>query len=117
MLQIRLFIAGDWQAPHTARYRDVINPANEEVLAQVAVAGPLDAQSAISAARQAFDQGPWPTMPVTERARLLQRIAGLIEQDAEHLARLAELPERSLPPGMVAQIEMARVTMASARTA
>lgn len=37
--------------------------------------------------------------------------------DSEHLARLAELPERTLPPGMVAQIEMARVKMASARTA
>lgn len=91
MLQIPLFIAGVWQAPQQARYRAVINPANENVLAEVAVAGPVDAQLAISAARQAFDQGPWPTMAVTERAQLMQRIAGLIEKDAEHLARLETL--------------------------
>jgi betaine-aldehyde dehydrogenase len=91
MLQIPLFIAGVWQAPQQARYREVINPANEDVLAEVAVAGPIDAQWAISAARQAFDQGPWPTMAVTERAQLMQRIAGLIEKDAEHLARLETL--------------------------
>ncbi|MEO6677781.1 MAG: aldehyde dehydrogenase family protein [Pseudomonas sp.] len=91
MVQIPLFIAGVWQAPQQVRYRDVINPANEDVLAQVAVAGTVDALSAISAARQAFDEGPWPTMPVTERAQLMQRIAGLIEKDAGHLARLETL--------------------------
>ncbi|WP_085726810.1 aldehyde dehydrogenase family protein [Pseudomonas sp. R37(2017)] len=91
MLQIRLFIAGNWHAPQAQQYRDVINPATEEVLAEVAVADAVDAQQAIDAARRAFDEGPWPTMAVTERARLLQKIAGLIEQDAEHLARLETL--------------------------
>jgi betaine-aldehyde dehydrogenase len=88
MQQIPLFIAGVWQAPQTARYRDVINPANEEILAQVAVAGPVDAQRAINAARVAFDTGPWPTTAVTERAQWMQRVADLIEQDAANLARL-----------------------------
>lgn len=91
MLHIPLFIAGTWQAPDSARYREVINPSTEDVLAQVAVAGAVDAQRAISAAREAFDAGPWPTMTVNERAQLMQRIAGLIEQDAEHLARLETL--------------------------
>lgn len=91
MQQIPLFIAGVWQAPQAARYRDVINPATEDVLAQVAVAGPVDAQQAISAARVAFDSGPWPTMAVTDRAQLMQRIADLIEQDASNLARLETL--------------------------
>ena len=91
MLQIRLFIAGNWHAPQTQQYREVINPATEEVLAEVAVADAVDAQRAIDAARRAFDEGPWPTMAVTERAQLLQKIAGSIEQDAEHLARLETL--------------------------
>jgi betaine-aldehyde dehydrogenase len=91
MQQIPLFIAGVWQAPQAARYRDVINPATEDVLAQVAVAGPVDAQLAINAARLAFDSGPWPTMAVTERAQWMQRIADLIERDASNLARLETL--------------------------
>ncbi|MFW0757891.1 aldehyde dehydrogenase family protein [Pseudomonas sp. H11T01] len=91
MSQIPLFIAGVWQAPHEGRYREVINPATEEVLAHVAVAGHVDALSAISAVRQAFDHGPWPTMAVTERALLLHRIANTIELDTQHLARLETL--------------------------
>jgi betaine-aldehyde dehydrogenase len=91
MLQIPLFIAGSWQAPEAARYRDVINPATEEVLAHVAVAAAVDAQRAVSAAREAFDAGPWPTMAVTERAQLMQRIADLIEQDASNIACLETL--------------------------
>ncbi|MGF6393713.1 aldehyde dehydrogenase family protein [Pseudomonas plecoglossicida] len=91
MLQIHLFIAGSWQTPRVPQFRDVINPATEDVLAQVAIADASDAQRAISAARQCFDDGPWPTMAVTERAQLLQKIARMIEQDAEHLARLETL--------------------------
>lgn len=91
MQQIPLFIAGVWQAPQAVRYRDVINPATEDVLAQVAVAGPVDTQRAINAARVAFDTGPWQTMAVTKRAQLMQRIADLIEQDASNLARLETL--------------------------
>ncbi|MGW8465691.1 aldehyde dehydrogenase family protein [Pseudomonas sp. CLCA07] len=91
MQQIPLFIAGVWQAPQAVRYRDVINPATEDVLAQVAVAGPVDTQRAINAARVALDTGPWQTMAVTERAQLMQRIADLIEQDASNLARLETL--------------------------
>ncbi|WP_223514410.1 aldehyde dehydrogenase family protein [Pseudomonas sp. GL-B-19] len=91
MQQIPLFIAGVWQAPQAVRYRDVINPATDDVLAQVAVAGPVDTQRAINAARVAFDTGPWQTMAVTERAQLMQRIADLIEQDASNLARLETL--------------------------
>lgn len=91
MLQIPLFIAGQWQAPQAAHYRDVINPADEAVLAQVAVADKIDAQRAIDAARQAFDEGAWPAMAVTERAQLLHRLARLIERDSAHLARIETL--------------------------
>ncbi|MDB6141535.1 MAG: betaine-aldehyde dehydrogenase [Pseudomonas sp.] len=91
MTDIPLFIGGQWQAPQLPVYRDVINPANEQVLTRVAVAGRVDAEQAIQAARQAFDHGEWPTLAVTERAQILQRIATAIEADAEHLARLETL--------------------------
>jgi betaine-aldehyde dehydrogenase len=61
------------------------------VLARVSVAGRADAERAIHAARQAFDHGQWPSMAVTERAAILQKIATAIEADGEHLARLETL--------------------------
>ncbi|WP_397450956.1 aldehyde dehydrogenase family protein [Pseudomonas sp. NA-150] len=91
MSDISLFIGGQWQAPQAQAWRDVINPANEQVLTRVAVAGRVDAERAIQAARQAFDHGEWPNMAVTERAQVLQRIAAAIDADSENLARLETL--------------------------
>lgn len=87
----QLFIDGQWRDPVEPRLRPVINPANEDVLAQVAVAGAADAEAAISAARRAFDQGDWPWLGVCERATILRRIAEAVEADGEHLARLETL--------------------------
>ncbi|MGH8434874.1 MAG: aldehyde dehydrogenase family protein [Pseudomonas sp.] len=87
----QLFIDGQWRAPQAPAYRDVINPANEEVLARVAVAGRADAELAIQAARRAFDEGEWPWLGVSERAAILRKIATAIERDGENLARLETL--------------------------
>ncbi|MFZ6048594.1 aldehyde dehydrogenase family protein [Pseudomonas sp. CR3202] len=87
----QLYIDGQWRDPATPLSRPVINPASEEVLAQVAVAGPQDAEAAIGAARRAFDQGDWPWLGVCDRAAILRRIADTIEADGEHLARLETL--------------------------
>lgn len=84
----QLFTDGQWRAPVEPRLRPVIDPANEEVLAQVSVAGPADAEAAIRAARRAFDQGSWPWLGVCERAAVLRRIADAIEADGDQLARL-----------------------------
>ncbi len=87
----QLYIDGQWRDPIEPGLRPVINPANEDVLAQVAVAGAVDADIAISAARRAFDQGDWPWLGVCERAAILRRIAEAIEADGEYLARLETL--------------------------
>ncbi|MBD2838313.1 aldehyde dehydrogenase family protein [Pseudomonas sp. JM0905a] len=87
----QLFIDGQWRDPVEPRLRPVINPADEDVLAQVAVAAAADADLAIDAARRAFDQGDWPWLGVCERAAILRRIADAIEVDGDHLARLETL--------------------------
>ena len=74
-----LFIDGQWCDPVEPRLRPVINPANEDVLAQVAVAGAADAEAAIGAARKAFDRGDWPWLGVCERAAILD--GGVIVAD------------------------------------
>jgi len=86
-----LFIAGQWREPRSARYREIINPADETLLALAPEAGAEDVDAAIEAARQAFDQGPWPQLLPSERSAVLLRIATAIETDAAQLARLETL--------------------------
>jgi aldehyde dehydrogenase (NAD+) len=59
---------------------DVRNPATEEVIASVPQATRGDVQRAISAARTAFDEGPWPRMHPRERAAVLLRMAEAMER-------------------------------------
>jgi aldehyde dehydrogenase (NAD+) len=66
-----------------------INPASEEVLAEVALASPQDVDRAVAAARRAF--GPWSALPGAERAKYLFRIARIIQERSRELAVLESL--------------------------
>lgn len=64
------------------------NPATGEEIAQVAKATRDDAVAAITAARKAFDEGPWPQTPAKERAAKLNAIADLIDANAAELSEI-----------------------------
>jgi aldehyde dehydrogenase (NAD+) len=55
-----LYIDGRWVDPESGRYDD-ISPATEAAIAKAPDASLADVDAAISAARRAFDSGPWPT--------------------------------------------------------
>ncbi|MBO0868157.1 MAG: aldehyde dehydrogenase [Micromonosporaceae bacterium] len=84
----RLYIDGAWQDSQSDERRDVINPATAVVMTTVAEAGEKDVAAAVAAARRAYDEGPWPRMPLRERARILNRAAELIRTHAAELAKL-----------------------------
>jgi (Z)-2-((N-methylformamido)methylene)-5-hydroxybutyrolactone dehydrogenase len=63
------------------------NPFTGDVWAEVPD-DPAAVDRAVQAARRAFDDGPWRTMPATERARLIRRLGELLTRDAEELARI-----------------------------
>ncbi|NLU62750.1 aldehyde dehydrogenase family protein [Rhodococcus sp. HNM0563] len=65
-----------------------INPANEEVVAEIACGGTDDIDAAVDAARDTFDSGAWSRMAGAERGRILSRAADLIEQHAPELSAL-----------------------------
>ncbi|MEU4520912.1 aldehyde dehydrogenase family protein [Amycolatopsis sp. NPDC024027] len=67
-----------------------INPATEEVLAEVGTASKSDVDTAVKAARKAHT-GVWSKMPGTERAKYLFRIARLIQERSRELAVLESL--------------------------
>ncbi len=80
-----LFINGQFVAPKGGKYFDSINPANEQKLAEVALAGPADVDAAYAAAQRAYD-GVWGKMPGRERAKYLYRIARLLQDRAREFA-------------------------------
>ncbi|OIJ92670.1 aldehyde dehydrogenase [Streptomyces colonosanans] len=69
----------------------VVSPRDGQVLAQVADAGPAEVDTAVAAARRAFDFGPWPRLSPAERGRVLLRIADLLEERREELALTVSL--------------------------
>ncbi len=87
----KLLINNRWTASASGKTFPTIDPATGEVICQVAEADAADVEKAVSAAHAAFERGPWRKMPASERGRLLHRLADLIEDHAEELARLESL--------------------------
>ena len=85
------FIDGRFVPSHSARRVQVINPATQEVLAEVADGGAEDVEVAVAAARRAFESGPWCGATAQDRGRILFRLAEAIREHAEELAKLETL--------------------------
>jgi len=84
-----LFIDGSFEPSKEGGVFKTVNPASEEVLAEVAAAGPEDVDRAVAAARRAFPS--WSALPGAERAKYLFRIARIIQERSRELAVLESL--------------------------
>lgn len=82
-----LFIGGQWTKPATNQKLDVISPVTEETVMSFAEASAKDVDRAVAAAREAFDNGPWPRMSQRERGEYLLKVS---EQLASRLPELAQ---------------------------
>lgn len=87
----QLLIDGAWTEALSGERLQAINPADGSVIATIPAGGKRDVDLAVAAARQAFESGAWPAMAPGERARLLWRIADLIEARKEEFAELETL--------------------------
>ncbi|UFM66610.1 aldehyde dehydrogenase family protein [Paracoccus sp. MA] len=87
-MQTKLYINGEWVAPVEGGTLPVIDPATEEVLHHIPAATAPDAEIAVAAAREAFDNGPWPRMTGAERAKYLRAIAQGIRDRLPELAHI-----------------------------
>lgn len=82
-----ILIGGRRLPAQSGRYFETVDPANEEVIAQVAEADVADVDAAVVSARQAFE-GEWGHMRAADRGLLLLRLADLIRQNQEALVQL-----------------------------
>ncbi len=88
--QHELFINGKFVAPHSGKYFDSINPATEEKLTEIALGDEVDVDTAVKAARRAYDK-VWGKMPGRERGKYLFRIARIIQEKMRELAVLESM--------------------------
>ncbi|MCU0758390.1 MAG: aldehyde dehydrogenase family protein [Steroidobacteraceae bacterium] len=89
----RMLIADEWVDAASGRTFDTVNPATGVVLAQVAAGDATDVDRAVAAARRAFESSAWRDMIPAQRARLLWKMADLIEQNIDELAELETLDQ------------------------
>jgi phenylacetaldehyde dehydrogenase len=87
----RLLIGGNWVDAVNGGTLKVFDPATGQSIASVAAAGAADVDAAVTAARAAFETGPWSRMTPAERAKLMWKLADLIEANAEELAQIESL--------------------------
>jgi acyl-CoA reductase-like NAD-dependent aldehyde dehydrogenase len=90
-LRSQLFIDGEYSPAASGKTFSILNPATNEVLTELAEAGIDDVNRAVAAARKAFDDGPWPKMKTSERAKKIRRFAELLVKHAPELERIESL--------------------------
>ncbi|MEV8431228.1 aldehyde dehydrogenase [Streptomyces chartreusis] len=83
----KLYIGGSWVAPSAPELLlDILSPHDQSVLGRVAQAAPADVDAAVSAAREAFDRGPWPHTRPAERQEIIRRYDALRAARADDIA-------------------------------
>jgi aminomuconate-semialdehyde/2-hydroxymuconate-6-semialdehyde dehydrogenase len=88
-LRLANFIGGEFRAPASGSYFNDVNPATTDVIAEIPDSDERDIDDAVRAARAAFPS--WGRTPAAERSRLLLKLADLVEQNLDELARMESI--------------------------
>ncbi|WP_313428930.1 aldehyde dehydrogenase family protein [Siminovitchia terrae] len=89
--ELKLYINGEWVDSSNPETQDILNPANQEVIAKALKATKEETEEAIKAAKAAFESGVWAGRTPQERAKVLLQIADKMEENLEELADLETL--------------------------
>jgi acyl-CoA reductase-like NAD-dependent aldehyde dehydrogenase len=100
-----LWIGGEYRA--TTSYFELKNPYSLETIADIAIAKPDDVDAAISAANQSAAK--MAAMPAYQRAEILEKVAGFLEEEREECARV--ISEEAAKPLKAARTEVERTIM------
>lgn len=85
------FVDGEYVKSYGTKEETLLNPANNEPIATFKLGNAKDINHAVSIASAAFHNGPWRHMEIEERAQILYKMAGLINDNSEFLAMLESL--------------------------
>ncbi|GAB1606043.1 aldehyde dehydrogenase, mitochondrial-like [Argonauta hians] len=92
VVQSKIFINNEFVNSVSGKTFQTLNPTNEDVICEVAEGDKEDINKAVAAAKEAFRLGsPWRRMDASERGRLMNKLADLIERDRLYIASLETL--------------------------
>jgi aminomuconate-semialdehyde/2-hydroxymuconate-6-semialdehyde dehydrogenase len=103
--RVQNLIDGEFRPPCSGRRLPDVEPATGQVIAEIAESGPEDVDAAVAAASRAF--ASWRKTPAEERSRLLLRVAELIEENFDELARL-EAQDSGKPIALARRMDVPR---------
>ena len=95
-IQTRMLIGKDWRAASDGKTHTLHNPATGEELARVPQATEADVDAACRAARAALENPAWRDMLPAQRERLINKLADLLEQNTDEIARLETMNQGML---------------------
>jgi acyl-CoA reductase-like NAD-dependent aldehyde dehydrogenase len=101
----RLLIGSERSDAADGRTFVTLDPASGREIAEIALGGPEDVERAVGAARSAFADGPWSTMPAAGRERLMHALADAIEERAEEIAQIESL-DNGKPVGLAQYVDV-----------
>jgi len=104
----KMLINGKWVDSVSGKTFPTYNPATGEVMAQIAEGDREDINRAVTAARNAFEKGPWRQLTASERGKLIWKLGDLLEENLEEFAELESLDNgKPLTIARVADIPLA----------
>ena len=86
-----MLIGGKWVDSDAFKLKETLNPADGQAIGTFGIAGIDEVDLAVAAARKAFDNGKWSLETPASRARVLWKVADLIDTHADELAALETL--------------------------
>jgi acyl-CoA reductase-like NAD-dependent aldehyde dehydrogenase len=103
---VHLLLIGSERAPAAdGRTFQTLDPATGAPIAVVAHAGREDIERAVGAAREAFESGPWASMPAIERGRLIGALADAVQEHGQELAQIESL-DNGKPVGLAHVVDV-----------
>lgn len=87
----KMLIDGNWVDARSGKTLPVEDPATQEIIANVPAAEKADVDSAVEAARRAFETGAWSRLSPAERSKLVWRLGDLLEKHADEFAEIEAL--------------------------
>ena len=91
--RFKMLIGGDWKESTNGLATSILDPSNNQVIAEVPKGTKQDAKAAVESAKSAFHSAEWRDMDSAKRGRILSKITGLIRENSDELARLETLNE------------------------
>jgi aminomuconate-semialdehyde/2-hydroxymuconate-6-semialdehyde dehydrogenase len=105
MRKLKNFVNGEFVSPANGKYIDKVSPTTGEEIYELPSSDELDVVNAIKAAHEAFEK--WSTMKAEDRAKIMYKIADLIDKEIDDLA-LAETEDVGKPLHLAKSLDIPR---------